>query len=350
MDATALTCALKEEALRLGFDLAGVCPAVAPPHLAAFHAWLAAGRAGRMDWMAGRAEAYAHPRHVLEDAASLLVLAVNYRTVEPQEAGPGQGQVSRYAWGDDYHDVIRDRLHRLADFHRNLVPTARVRGVVDTAPLLERDYAQLAGLGWIGKNTLLLHPELGSWLFLAVLLTSEELVADEPFGHDRCGTCRACLDACPTGALTEAYQLDARCCISYWTIESQQAVPEALRSDFSAWVFGCDACQEVCPWNRRTPASDEPAFRPRPDTHPLDLAGLLALDEAGFRARFGGTPLARARRAGLLRSAAVALGNRPHAAAREALLEGTRDQDPAVREACTWALSGRTDAAESGSA
>ncbi len=339
MDAQTLTDALKREAARLGFDLAGVCPAVRPPHENAFRNWLAAGRAGQMQWIEQRVEAYSHPRHVLEDAASLLVLAVNYRTVEPEPAAVGQGRVSRYAWGRDYHDLIRERLKKLADFYRQLAPTARVRGVVDTAPLLERDFAQLAGLGWIGKNTMLLNPRLGSWLFLAVLLTSEELAADPPFAADHCGSCRACLDACPTGALVAARELDARRCISYLTIELKEAVPEELRRSMGEWVFGCDLCQEVCPWNRRVPISREASLQPGAGMNPLDLAGLLELNEAAFGARFRGTPLARAKRSGLLRNAAIGLGNRADGAGQAALQRGASDEDPAVREACDWALA-----------
>ena len=175
--------------------------------------------------MTERATAYEHPEHVLPGVRSLLMLAAVYRTAEPQPAGPGEGLVARYAWSADYHDTIRRRLHALADFHRRLVPTAAVRGVVDTAPLLERQFAQLAGLGWIGKNTLLINPQLGSWLFLAALLTSEPLTYDDPAGYDRCGTCRACLNACPTGALVEPRRLDARKCISYLTIEARGTDP-----------------------------------------------------------------------------------------------------------------------------
>src|SRR5437763_12343312 len=216
---------LKDEAHRLGFDLAGACPAVTPRGLSRFHEWLSAGYTGEMHYLTNRREAYAHPRHVLAGARSLLVLAMNYRTAPPLPAGPGQRRVSRYAWGLDYHDLIHDRLRRLCDFLRRHVPSASVRGVVDTAPLLEREVAQLAGLGWIGKNTLLLNRRLGSWFFLAALLTDAELEYDEPHATDHCGTCRACLDACPTGAFVEPYVLDARRCISYLTIELRGPVP-----------------------------------------------------------------------------------------------------------------------------
>ena len=204
--------------------------------------------------------------------------------------------------------MLRGRLHKLADFHRRLVPGAGVRSVVDTAPLLEREFGRLAGLGWVGKNTLLIHPRLGSWFFLAALLSTEELVYDEPSTVGRCGSCRACLDACPTGALVEPYRLDARKCISYLTIELRGAVPAELQAACLGRLFGCDACQEACPWNRQTPASAEPAFQPGVGMNPVELAELSALDEEAFRRRFRHTPLWRPRRTGILRNAEVAGG------------------------------------------
>jgi len=237
------------------------------------------------------------------------MLTVGYRSAEPVAAELGQGKISRYAWTEDYHDVIHRRLARLAEFHRQLTPGAAVRWVVDTAPLLEREFAQRAGLGWIGKNSMLINRELGSWFFLAALLTSEELVYDSPQPSSHCGTCRACLDACPTGALVEPYRLDARRCISYLTIEQTGPIEENLREPIGQWVFGCDACQDACPWNRKARITEEEAFQPRVDANPLDLAELFTLDHDAFRRRFRKTPLWRARRRGLLRSAAIVLGN-----------------------------------------
>jgi len=333
-----LTAALKEESLRLGFDLVGATAAVTPPDIDRFEQWLADGFAGQMHYLADRAEAYRHPRHVLDAVRSVLMLAVNYRTAEPVQPAAGQASISRYAWGSDYHHLIRGRLDRLADFHRRLVPEAGVRGIVDTAPLFERRFAQLAGLGWIGKNTLLLNRRFGSWLFLAALLTTEELQYNEPFDSDHCGSCRACLDACPTGALLEPYRLDARKCISYLTIELRDSIPLELREALGDRLFGCDACQEVCPWNRRTPGSTEESFQPEQGMNPVEAAELLLLDEAGFRQRFRHTSLWRYKRRGVLCNAAIALGNRPHQATRPALEQGLEDADPAVRDACAWAL------------
>jgi epoxyqueuosine reductase len=308
MDAAALTAALKEESFRLGFDLAGATPAVVPPSFDRLRQWLADGFAGRMRYVADRLDAYRHPGRVLEGARSVLMLAANYRTVEPAPAGPRQARVARYAWGGDYHEVLRRRLRKLADLHRRLVPGAGVRGVVDTAPLLEREFGRLAGLGWVGKNTLLIHPRLGSWFFLAALLSTEELAYDEPSRANRCGSCRACLDACPTGALAEPYRLDARKCISYLTIELRGAVPAELQAACRGRLFGCDACQEACPRNRRTPAGTEAAFQPGPGMNPVELAEVLALDEEAFRRRFRQTPLWRPRRQGIMRNAALAGG------------------------------------------
>ena len=310
MTPESLTAALKEEARRLGFDRSGATPAVTPPGIERFRRWLADGHAGEMSYLADQADAREHPRHVLPGVKSLLMLAVNYRTVEPADAEAGQGRISRYAWGTDYHDLIRARLHRLADFHRRLVPEARVRGVVDTAPLLEREFAQRAGLGWIGKNTLLIGEPFGSWVFLAALLTSEELCYDEPFAEDRCGSCEACLEACPTGALVEPYRLDARKCVSYLTVERRGPIPDPLQRAIGDRLFGCDGCQEACPHNHRTPVTDEECFQPKPGMNPIDASELLSLDEATFRRRFRHTPLWRSRQEGIRRNATIVLQNR----------------------------------------
>ena len=338
-----LTEALRSEAMRLGFSCAGVCDAIEPPGLGRLKEWLQAGYAGQMHYLTDRLEAYRHPNHVLDGAKSLLVLATDYRNVEPSPGNAGQGAISRYAWGQDYHDVLRKRLNLLADFHRSQRPDAGVRGVVDTAPLMEREFAVLAGLGWIGKNTLLLTRERGSWLFLSVLLTTEKLKSDVPFTANHCGTCRACIDACPTGALVRPYVLDSRRCISYLTIELRELPPNELRQSRDRWLFGCDVCQDVCPWNRgkdlkSAEARTDQAFRPIEGRTSLDLVELFSLDDESFRARFRKTPLWRAKRRGLLRNAAIILGNQRPPGAGEALLQGLGDPEPLVRAACAWAL------------
>jgi epoxyqueuosine reductase len=339
MDRAGLTRLIKQQAGELGFSLFGVCPAAPPTGLARFDEWLAAGYAGQMHYLADRRDAYADPNRILDGARSVVMLAMNYRTAEAARPGAGEGRVSRYAWGEaDYHDLLRDRLNRLADRLREQVPAAKVRGVVDRAPLLEREFAQLAGLGWIGKNTLLINRQQGSWFFLGALLTDVELAYDSAHEADHCGTCRACLDACPTGAFPQAYVLDASRCISYLTIELREAMPRDLRAGIGGWLFGCDVCQDVCPWNSRAPQSREADFEPRADSNPIDLVGLFELDDEAFRRRFRNTPLWRAKRRGLLRNAAIVLGNRPTRDAIPALVRGLNDPEPLIRGACAWAL------------
>lgn len=339
-----LTAAIRDEAARLGFSQMGVCPAVEPAGIGRFRDWLEAGYAGQMQWLPDRAEAYTHPRSVLSGVRSVVMLAMNYRTAEPAPVGPGQGRVSRYAWGAaDYHDLIRERLIALAEFVRAQAPACEARGVVDTAPLLEREFAQLAGLGWVGKHTLLLNRSQGSWFFLAALLTDLELAYDTPHDTDHCGSCRACLDACPTDAFPAPYVLDASRCISYLTIELRNDVPESLREGIGEWLFGCDICQEVCPWNRKAPMSDESSFAPQVGMNPVDLFPLFYLSDDEFRARFRQSPLWRAKRRGILRNAAIVLGNCLTPEAVTPLIHGLHDAEPLVRAACAWALSRYND-------
>ncbi|MEN6407317.1 MAG: tRNA epoxyqueuosine(34) reductase QueG [Thermoguttaceae bacterium] len=304
MNAIEWTNALKEESHRLGFDLVGAAPAVVGSSLERLENWLAEGFAGRMSYFADRLDAYRRLDLVLDGVRSVLMLGVNYRTVEPVAPGPGQSRVSRYAWGDDYHELIRSRLHRLADFHRRCKPEAGVRVVVDTAPLLERHFAQQAGLGWIGKNAMLVNETFGSWVFLAGLLTTEPLAFDRPV-EDRCGSCRRCLDACPGGALVAPRRLDARKCVSYLTVELRGPIEPELHRACTGRLFGCDACQEACPWNRQTPVSRESAFQPGEGMNPVDLKLVTSLDDESFRRRFRHTPLWRARREGILRNASL---------------------------------------------
>lgn len=292
-----------------------------------------------MRYLENRQAAYAHPSHVLDGVRSLLMLGLPYSTATPIPPQSGQARISRYAWGElDYHDVIHDKLHQLSDHARLLFPDATVRGVVDTAPLLEREFAVLAGLGWIGKHTLLLNREAGSWMFLAALLLDQPLVHDSPWQHDYCGTCTACLDACPTQAFPQPYVLDARRCISYLTIELREPIPEPLRAGIGDWLFGCDICQDVCPWNRRVPPSNDPAFHPRSDLNPLDLAPLFLWTDADFRQHFRTTPLWRAKRRGILRNAAIVLGNQRTLEAIPSLTHALTDPEPLVRGAAAWAL------------
>ena len=338
LDQRALTRELKHEARRLGFELVGATPAVSSTGITRFRQWLEAGYGGEMSYLSARADAQEHPNSVLEGVRSLLMLGCNYRTTEPSPCGPGEARVSRYAWGADYHDVMHGRLRRLADFLGQRVPGAKVRGVVDSAPLPEREFAHAAGLGWIGKNTLLLNRSLGSWFFLAALLTDVELAYDDEQESDHCGTCRACLDACPTGAFVDAYVLDARKCVSYTTIELRGPVDEELRPLHGEWLFGCDICQEVCPWNREVPQSAEAAFHPAADGNPAALGELFEMDEQAFRQRHRHTPLWRSKRRGILRNAALAAGGRRDRKMLPSLEVGLKDHEPLVRGACAWAI------------
>jgi len=343
MTPSELTQSLKSEAGRLGFTLSGCCAAVSPAGFAPLTDWIEAGYAGEMEYMKSRLHAYEHPRHVMDGAVSVLMLGMNYQTRSPQPVAAGQGRIARYAWGSgDYHDLIHSRLKQLKRFAIGLSDDTGepilARGVVDTAPLLEREFAQLAGLGWAAKNTMLINPQQGSWFFLAALLLNVPLDYDEPFSGFHCGTCTACLDACPTDAFVEPGKLDATKCISYLTIEHRNATDPSLRSQVGDWVLGCDVCQEVCPWNRKAPLANEEVFEPLPGHDPLDLRSLFWLTDDEFRARFRKTPLWRPRRRGILRNAAIAMGNRPDEGNLVALGRGLSDSESLVRGASAWAI------------
>jgi epoxyqueuosine reductase len=336
---------LRAEALRLGFSRLGIAPAGPPPHHAAFQDWLARGLAGSMhDWLARHEPLRADPATLLAGAASIVMLAVDHPADDDERTAAGHGRVARYARGADYHDLLRPRADAVAAWLEAELPGCRTRAVVDSAPLAERDFAWLAGLGWIGKNTLLIDPAAGSFFLLAAILTDATLPAAATVVPDHCGSCTACLDACPTGAFPEPRLLDASRCISGLTIEDHGSLPADVRAALGDWIFGCDICQEVCPWNRRAPGSDEPAFAARAGAASLPLADLLALDVAGFRERFRGSPILRAKRQGLLRSAAIALGNRPDPRSFEVLAQALADEEPVVRGAAAWAF-GRWHAA-----
>ena len=337
----ALAAAVKGEAARLGFDAVAIGPATPAPHGAAFERWLDDGCAGTMDYLARTRRERLDPGLLLPGARAAVAVALSY---EPGASAPCEDgtaaftgmRVARYAGDRDYHDVIRPRLGALARFIESAAgPGVKSRVAVDTSAVLERDLAARAGLGWFGKNTNLLTPSLGSWFFIGTVLTTAEPALDDEVA-DRCGTCTACLDACPTAAFTAPYVLDARRCISYLTIEHRGDVDEALRPSMGAWGFGCDVCQEVCPWNRKAVTTREPAFASPPRLAPPELLGL---DEPAFRGRFRRTALWRARRSGLLRNAAIVLGNRGDAAAAPALRRALDDTDPVIRAAAAWALS-----------
>lgn len=339
---------VKGVAVALGFDLAGVAPAEPAPRAGFLREWLARGHAGEMAWLARRVEERIDPRRVLAGARSVIALGLVYDPGDPppEPAGAAAARVSRYAGGEDYHDVLLERVRAFEAALPALVGRpVRTRGYVDTGPVQERALAARAGLGWIGKNTCLIHPRLGSWLFLAVVLTDCELAPDEP-EPDHCGSCRACLDACPTQAFPEPYVLDATRCLSYTTIETRGAIPEALREGHGAWVFGCDVCQEVCPWNRRErrerpgdPLGLRALLAPRPEWRRPALAWLLALDETAWRQAARGTALKRARWRGLVRNALVAAGNSGDAALAPLVRAHAEGADPLLAEHARWALA-----------
>jgi epoxyqueuosine reductase len=328
---------IKEQARRLGFELAGIAAATEADGFDRFRAWLEAGHAGEMAYMYRHAELRRHPRAVLPAVRSVVMLGMNYKP-DGQERPETACRVARYARGRDYHDVLRERLNRLLEWVCGEVPGCSGRGVVDTAPLLERDFARRAGLGWFGKNTMLLDKRLGSYFFLAALLLDVELKPDPPHEATHCGSCTACLDACPTRAFVGPGVLDSRLCISYLTIELRGPVPAEYRAGLGDWLFGCDVCQEVCPWNRKAPPAAEPAFAAVPDLEAVDPVELLGLSEEEFRRRFRGTALLRSKRRGLLRNAALVLGNRGDPAALPALRRALADPEPLVREAAQWAI------------
>ncbi len=339
---------IKAEARRLGFALVGITSPEPPPHYTAYTQWVSQGHHAGMAYLA-RPDAMARradPRRILPECQSILVLGMRYQPpagADGDNATP-QGRVASYAWGQDYHDVIPPRLRALAAFIEaeagHPVPH---RWYTDTGPILERDLAQRAGLGWIGKNTCLIAPGQGSYFFLAEILLGLPLQPDPPFRADHCGTCTRCIEACPTQCILPNRTLDAGRCISYLTIENKGEIPEDLRPLIGNWIFGCDVCQMVCPWNRRFAApAPEPAFAPREGVPAPDLVAELRLSPQEFNRKFKGSPVKRAKRRGYLRNVAVALGNSHSPAARQALRAALEDPEPLVREHARWALRHQT--------
>ncbi len=331
---------IREEALSLGFDVCGFASAAEPwPASARLETFVAEGLHGSMGWMAETAQRRAHPTGMWPDARSAVVLGVNYGpAADPLEAlkDRGRGAISVYAQGDDYHDLIKKRLKRLAGWMQQRLG-GEVKVFVDTAPLMEKPLAERAGLGWQGKHTNLVSRELGSWLFLGSVLTTLELAPD-PAGEETCGSCRACLDICPTNAFPAPFRLDARRCVSYLTIEHAGPVPEEFRPAMGNRIYGCDDCLAVCPWNKFAQEAREGAFHARDSLKAPRLADLAALDDPGFRALFSKSPVKRVGRNRFVRNVLYAIGNSGDptlAASARALLD---DPDEAVRDAARWAL------------
>ncbi|MCB0197021.1 MAG: tRNA epoxyqueuosine(34) reductase QueG [Anaerolineae bacterium] len=350
---------IKEKAYDLGFDLIGIAPAERAPHAEAYRRWLANGYQANMQWLGRDPQRREDPRHVVEGAQAVVVVGLSYFRLNPPPElwnDPARGRIARYAWGLDYHDVLLPRLRALGEFiDREVGQPRRQRAYVDTGPVLERDFAAKAGLGFIGKNTLLISPKLGSYLFLGEILVDADLEFDEPApdggatcrvslpGEGKrlgtCGNCTRCLDICPTHAFPAPYILDSNRCISYLTIELRGSIPLEMRPLIGNWIFGCDACQEICPWVRRYAHPTSADFlRYDPDWVAPKLIDLITLNEEDFRARFKGTPLKRTKRRGLLRNVAVALGNWGSPEALPALEQALHDPEPLIREHTEWAI------------
>ena len=328
----------------LHLDLIGITAARPVPHWEHYQAWLEKGYHAQMDYLArpDRLARRADPTLILPGARSIVMVGMNYypgTMPETKRTDPSRGIIAAYAWGKDYHEILLDRLELLAQFAHSRVDQLSYQAHVDTGTLLERAYATQAGLGFTGKNTTLINPRMGAWLFLGALLLDLELDPTPNHITSDCGACRQCLDACPTGALVAPYQLDARRCISYLTIELKGPIPRDLRPLIGNRIFGCDTCQLVCPYQRSARPTQEAAFRAQAiDRVAPRLLDLIALDERGFNLRYAGTAILRAKRRGLLRNVAVALGNWGDPQAIPALSEALHDPEPLIRGHAAWAL------------
>ncbi len=339
-----LSAEIKKRARSLGFDLVGIAPAEPSRYREYLRDWLDSGQAGAMEYLKRRFDERVDPAAYLPGARSVICVAVNYHTplaAEPREyaAGSGQqaadssfiihhssfppdphpnplpeyrergqGRIARYALGDDYHDLLKGRLHKLADWMRTQVPDAQTRCAVDTAPVMEKELAARAGVGWIGKNTCVINPQIGSWVLLGEIITTLDLPPDDP-AVDRCGTCQRCIDACPTQAITGPYQLDARRCISYLTIELRDEIPAEFRAPMSDWLYGCDICQDVCPWNGKAPVTTDPAFQPRFPTGGIDLHEVMSWRDEDYRQHLRGSAMRRVKLPVLQRNARIVMEN-----------------------------------------
>jgi epoxyqueuosine reductase len=337
-DASELKAEIVRQAQELGFDACRIAPCDSPRYGAEFRTWLRDGAAGEMQWLERGEEKRCDPSKILPGAKSVIVVALSYWQGDAAPSQPGftGGRIARYAWGDDYHDVMLKRMRRLDAF---LTSRGGVQKVyVDTGPLLERDHAAQAGIGWHGKSTMLLDRQLGTWFFLGEILTTLELPPDEA-QRARCGSCTRCITACPTGAITEPHRLDARRCISYLTIELKGSIPLQFRPMIGDRIYGCDTCLDVCPWNRFAAVSREAAFSARPATAAMQLRDFLALDDEQFRTLFRNSPIKRIKRRGFLRNVCVALGNVGTADDLEALTRAASDPEPLIAEHAAWAIS-----------
>ncbi len=332
-----LTSRIREEARRLGFFKTGITPARPLPKQERFDLWLEEGMQGEMGYMNRQAPKRRNPALVLRDVRTILVLAMNYNSKKCHTADPLRGKISRYAWGDDYHILLEDRLQELYSFIRHQNPESRGLSYVDTGPVMEKVWGAQSALGWMGKHTNLITREQGSWFFIGVILLNLELEYDTP-EKDYCGTCTRCIAACPTGAIVDPYVVDARLCISYLTIELRGSIPRELRPLIGNRIYGCDDCQDVCPWNRFAVSAPEREFHPREWNLMPELAPLVDLTREEFNERFKNSPVRRARRDGFVRNVAVALGNSHRPEAVPALTRALSDRSSLVRAHAAWAL------------
>ena len=328
---------IREEACRLGFFKTGITSARPLPKPERYESWVRQGMHGEMRYLERQLPKRMDPSMVLAGARSLLVLAMNYHTGHVLANQPLKGKISRYAWGDDYHITIKNRLEQLLDFIKKQKPSAKGLCYVDTGPVMEKIWGAETALGWMGKHTNLITRDRGSWFFVGVILLDIDLEPDVP-ERDYCGKCRRCLQACPTGAIVAPYVLDARLCISYLTIELRGSIPPHLRPLVGNRIYGCDDCQEVCPWNRFAVRTLESAFHPRVENFMPDLLPLVRMTPEEFRSRFRNSPILRATRDGFVRNVVVALGNSGKSAAIPALREALQDSSPVVRSHAQWAL------------
>lgn len=337
-----LTEQVKDFAQELGFHLVGISPAEPSQTIDRYERWLDSGYGGEMRYLERHLPLKQNVRNLLPEAKSIITLGFNYYTIDPPESlvdDPSRGQISRYAWGTDYHDIIHEKLRRLAKFVKAAAQKqVKSKVYVDSGPILEREYAQKAGIGWIGKNTNLINWQSGSWYFLAELLVSVKLDYDFLPPRGDCGTCTLCIEACPTDAIIAPNLLDSRLCISYLTIELKGSIPRNLRPQMGNLIFGCDICQEVCPWNSKAKPTQERGFYPRKGNLVPKLISLMNITQDEFSKRFKGSPIKRAKRKGFLRNVAVALGNWKNRSAVPALINALNDHEPLVREHAAWAL------------
>jgi epoxyqueuosine reductase len=332
-----LSSRIREEAIRLGFSGVGIAAVRSLPYVDYFTEWLARERQGEMRYLERQAAKRGNPGLILPDSRSIIVVALNYYSADAVSGAPAKGRISRYAWGDDYHVIAVNRLESLLAFIRSLEPSARGRCYTDTGPIMEKLWGAQTALGWMGKNTNLISRNLGSWFFIGAILLDVGLEYDSK-GTDYCGQCHRCIDACPTGAITAPYELDARLCISYLTIELRGPIPRSLRPLIGNRIFGCDDCQEACPWNRFAIETSDREFRPREGNLMPDLAPLSHISVDEFVERFGNSPIRRATRDGFVRNVVVALGNSGGSDAVPALEGALRDASPLVRSHAAWAL------------